>query len=337
MNRYSYCRNNPLNATDPSGFDDEDSDGGGDGYEDPGSFWGGLLGGGLGSEIGGFIGDLGDAGFSFSNGSLSFSTFGDLSSGTAFYSASGSISSGSAQFGFQWQGQIQTGDGVYNSAGAAGFSTSWVSISTSATTSAESVSPPASPPVVVPPATESAPAIPSPVAADSGGGWLAATTNVAALLSVIPGPIGDVAGLVNAAGEALQGHWGGVLMGLGMAAAATIGLNAVIGIGREAAKAAPQVEQYALKALEDGFYPVMKRGFKEPQAGIWLDAGNVWKYGTTKNPATRYSQTFLDDWGLFYEKQASGTLQQALSAEKGNIVNFLNQTGKLPPGNKIIR
>jgi len=65
---------------------------------------------------------------------------------------------------------------------------------------------------------------------------LAATTNVAALLSVIPGPIGDVAGLVNAAGEALQGHWGGVLMGLGMAAAATIGLNAVIGIGREAAE-----------------------------------------------------------------------------------------------------
>ena len=123
---------------------------------------------------------------------------------------------------------------------------------------------------------------------------------------------------------------------------ANIGLFFFGGEGAEAgkvcaAKAAPQVEQYALKALEDGFYPVMKRGFKEPQAGIWLDAGDVWKYGTTKNPATRYSQTFLDDWGLFYEKQASGTLQQALSAEKGNIVNFLNQTGKLPSGNKIIR
>jgi hypothetical protein len=68
-----------------------------------------------------------------------------------------------------------------------------------------------------------------------------------------------------------------------------------------------------------------------------LKAGDVWKYGTTKNPTTRYSQAFLDKWGLRYQSQSSGKLSEALSAEKGNILKHLNQNGKLPPGNKIIR
>ena len=66
-------------------------------------------------------------------------------------------------------------------------------------------------------------------------------------------------------------------------------------------------------------------------------AGDVWKYGTTKNPATRYSQSFLNDWGLRYEPQFQGTLPQALSSEKSSILNYLNQNGVLPPGNKIIK
>lgn len=104
-----------------------------------------------------------------------------------------------------------------------------------------------------------------------------------------------------------------------------------------AAKSAATVDQYALKAVEDGFYPVMKRGFAEPQDGVWLKAGDVWKYGTTKNPATRYSQSFLNEWGLRYEQQFSGTLQEALSAEKVNILNYLKQMEKLPPGNKFAK
>lgn len=39
----------------------------------------------------------------------------------------------------------------------------------------------------------------------------------------------------------------------------------------------------------------MKRGFKEPQGGVWLNEGDLWKYGTTKNSATRYSHSFLDE------------------------------------------
>jgi hypothetical protein len=66
---------------------------------------------------------------------------------------------------------------------------------------------------------------------------------------------------------------------------------------------------------------------------------DVWKYGTTKNPVTRYrySQSFLDEWGLRYDRQFSGTLPQALSAERTNILNYFRQGGTLPPGNKIIK
>ena len=35
------------------------------------------------------------------------------------------------------------------------------------------------------------------------------------------------------------------------------------------------VEQYALRAAEDGFYPVMKRGFADPQELVWLNKGDV--------------------------------------------------------------
>ena len=82
---------------------------------------------------------------------------------------------------------------------------------------------------------------------------------------------------------------------------------------------------------------LMKRGFAEPQGGIFLKAGDVWKYGTTKNPTTRYSQSFLTEWGLEYKPQFSGTLQEALSAEKQQILNYESLNKALPPGNKIRR
>ena len=97
------------------------------------------------------------------------------------------------------------------------------------------------------------------------------------------------------------------------------------------------VEQYTLRALKDGFYPVMKRGFKEPQGGVWLSEGDVWKYGTTKNPATRYPLSFLDKWDLRYRTESVGTLGEALSAEKSGILGYREEYGNLPPGNKIVK
>jgi RHS repeat-associated protein len=96
-------------------------------------------------------------------------------------------------------------------------------------------------------------------------------------------------------------------------------------------------DQYALVAAKDGYYPVMKGGFAEPQGEVWLNAGDVWKYGKTINPATRYSKTRLDELGLVYERQFSGTPSQALAVEKQKILNYQTEYGTLPPGNKIAR
>jgi hypothetical protein len=99
------------------------------------------------------------------------------------------------------------------------------------------------------------------------------------------------------------------------------------------------VDQYALVAQRDGFYPVMQRGFKEPQGGTWLNAGDTWKFGTTVNPSTRYSASFLENTGngLRYQPMISGSLPHALSSEKMAIQNYKLMSGKLPPGNKMVK
>ncbi|MGE3467403.1 MAG: RHS repeat-associated core domain-containing protein, partial [Pyrinomonadaceae bacterium] len=63
------------------------------------------------------------------------------------------------------------------------------------------------------------------------------------------------------------------------------------------AAAVTKVEQYSLRAAKDGLYPVMERGSKQPVGEIFLHRGDVWKYGVTQNPATRYSQSFLNNTG----------------------------------------
>ena len=107
-----------------------------------------------------------------------------------------------------------------------------------------------------------------------------------------------------------------------------------------AVKSGTKVEQYALRAAENGFYPVMTRGFKDPTAITWLEKGDVWKFGTTKNPLTRYSQVYLDnigEYGVKYTTEFTGTLGEALQLEGMKIRNFIFQNGILPAGNKIIK
>ncbi len=67
--------------------------------------------------------------------------------------------------------------------------------------------------------------------------------------------------------------------------------------GNDFVQASIEYEQYALRASETGLYPVMKRGYADPVDWVELQKGEVWKYGTTKNPNTRYSQTELDNTG----------------------------------------
>lgn len=99
-----------------------------------------------------------------------------------------------------------------------------------------------------------------------------------------------------------------------------------------------RVEQYSLRAIESGFYPVMKSGFKAAQELVWLEKDEIWKFGTTKNPFTRYSQKYLDNVGEFgvrYFTEFEGTLQQSLQVEKMKILNYFERWGFLPAGNKI--
>ena len=96
-------------------------------------------------------------------------------------------------------------------------------------------------------------------------------------------------------------------------------------------------DQYALVAVRDGWYPVMERGFKHPQYAVFLKEGEVWKYGKTINPTTRYSLDWLRRMRLRYEPQYAGSVNSALALERAKIEGHFDQCGSLPPGNKVRR
>ncbi|WP_295924798.1 RHS repeat-associated core domain-containing protein [uncultured Xanthomonas sp.] len=103
---------------------------------------------------------------------------------------------------------------------------------------------------------------------------------------------------------------------------------------------AKKVEQYSLRAAKGGWYPIATRGQKQATGLTWLDKGDVWKFGTTQNPSTRYSKAYLDGvgtGGLRYVPEYTGTKIEALTLERMKIDNFSVQNGILPAGNKIRR
>jgi RHS repeat-associated protein len=101
-----------------------------------------------------------------------------------------------------------------------------------------------------------------------------------------------------------------------------------------------QFEQYALRAAQDGMYPVMQRGFKDPVGSVFLKEGDVWKFGQTINGEGRYSGAFYRNTGagLRFDSQfQTSSSKAALQRELDEILKFERQFGKLPPGNKIRR
>jgi len=101
----------------------------------------------------------------------------------------------------------------------------------------------------------------------------------------------------------------------------------------------PLYEQYALIANYSGLYPVATWGvpFKPVTAPmVYLDKGDVWKYGITKNGEARYTISFYNNtgMGLQYVPQFSGTQIQARVEESTKIINYYFWHGDLPPGNK---
>lgn len=157
---------------------------------------------------------------------------------------------------------------------------------------------------------------------------------------LVPG-LGEIADGINAGIYALEGDK--INAGLSTAAMIPFAGWGATGAkhGRKAVntKISVHIEQYALKAAKDGFYPIMRRGLKEPQAMTYLKRGDIWKFGTTKNPSKRYSQNYLNNTGagLRYSTEFSGTLQQSLHLENLKILNYKLNFRLLPPGNKIIK
>ncbi|WP_157203499.1 hypothetical protein [Methylomicrobium agile] len=93
----------------------------------------------------------------------------------------------------------------------------------------------------------------------------------------------------------------------------------------------PDTEQYSLRATYSGDYPNVRGGT------VYLNAGDVWKYGQTSNPESRYSQKELAQAGLRYVTEFQGGQVQALIQEKLKIYSYVIDNGTLPPGNKIFR
>lgn len=70
---------------------------------------------------------------------------------------------------------------------------------------------------------------------------------------------------------------------------------------------------------------------------VQLNEGEVWKYGTTMDPAGRYSASALATLGLNMEIQATGTASQVLVQEKIMLIQYAIENGSLPPGNNIFK
>ena len=122
----------------------------------------------------------------------------------------------------------------------------------------------------------------------------------------------------------------GTIVGAGITGGAVIGAVAgqrldnawtqLSGLMAKATAAGPLEYQYALIAQRDGVYPDVRNGLAQ------LKAGDVWKYGTTNDPNSRYPQNSIGTLNLRMEIQSTGTRYQTLVAEKLKLYNILFRT-----------
>jgi hypothetical protein len=120
---------------------------------------------------------------------------------------------------------------------------------------------------------------------------------------------------------------------------ATLPLAGVGKTGDVASASSKLFEQYSLRAATSDFYPAVKWGTSSREI-VWMEEGEVWKFGTTTRPLTRYSADFLKNTGggLKYSPEFTGTTDaQVKTLEKMKITNYKLQNQALPPGNKMIR
>jgi RHS repeat-associated protein len=272
LNRYSYCRNNPLNETDPTGFDDSSLDGS-DG--NGGTWYGGYV----------WLPNISsqtqislDA-YSGVAQTFTTTTICGLTFTTCQASGNGWTMTGNYFDGELISGSLSTEQFVpdYNADGGSvggHYETTTLSYDRNA-----------------------APAAVGP-SASGGGGWLAGVTNLAGLVAALPIPwVSGVAGLVNVAGEALQGNYAMAAVGLGTSALAMVGLGVLGAVVKDAVKstatAATRATQLEFQFAKDvGSSDVTYLYQKVGAAGEHL------KFGITDNPATRYTTAELNGGSL---------------------------------------
>ncbi len=100
--------------------------------------------------------------------------------------------------------------------------------------------------------------------------------------------------------------------------------------------------QYALVALNDGWFPCYNCGVAE---SIYLKEGEIWKYGKTCNGEQGRYPNGLPHKNLLFKIQFIGNEKQCLIMEKEKIYNYPNLPECLkrkivlvrPAGNKIDR
>lgn len=93
----------------------------------------------------------------------------------------------------------------------------------------------------------------------------------------------------------------------------------------------PQGEVYSLRATKPGNYPNVRGGTTT------LQAGDVYKFGETTQPDSRYSNADLQRMGLRYVEEYRGSQMSAKIVEKLRIYGHVPENGELPPGNRIFR
>ncbi|MBW1296417.1 DUF6531 domain-containing protein [Aquimarina litoralis] len=91
---------------------------------------------------------------------------------------------------------------------------------------------------------------------------------------------------------------------------------------------------YALVASEDGWYPVMQWGQKEPIGEMFLRKGELWKIGESIRPRKRYSGKWLKRMKLNMVTLSNGHKKLMQMLERMKLKGHRAWKGHLPPGNK---
>ena len=148
---------------------------------------------------------------------------------------------------------------------------------------------------------------------------------------------GVAAGCTAATGVCAAGAPGLVLGGSAVGAIA--GDRIAVALGQlddlitkaAAATMGPLETQYALVTQSSGLYPDVRNGVR------FMNAGEVWKYGTTADPEGRYPRAAMDTLGLQMVEQTMGNRYQVLAQEKIMLIGHALATGDLPPSNRIFK